>query len=123
MGGAAGRPFAGGGGGPGSPGVVVLGRRYWLRRFNGGADAIGASLTLNGAPHTVVGALGVDLPPPFDNVDVWSPRVDDLSGFTPAGIAGGPGYLTGVGGLAPAVPVGGGRAGVGSSWDPPARGR
>ena len=58
----------------GAPGVVVIGRRYWMRRFSGNTSAIGATLTLNGAPYTVVGALGIDLPPPFDDVDVWAPR-------------------------------------------------
>ena len=67
---AAGRKFVAADDAAGSPRVVILGRRYWLRRFNGGADAIGGSLILNGVPHTVAGALGIDLPPPFDNVDI-----------------------------------------------------
>ena len=65
----------------GAPNVAVIGRRYWMRRFGGDPTAIGATLTLNGAPYTVVGALGIDLPPPFDDVDVWAPRVDEITGF------------------------------------------
>jgi predicted permease len=103
---AAGRSFVAADDLAGSPRAVILGRRYWLRRFNGGAEAIGATLTLNGAPYAVVGALGIDLPPPFDNVDVWSSRVDELSGFTPALIAGGLGYLNAVVRLAPSTPLG-----------------
>jgi putative ABC transport system permease protein len=102
---AAGRKFVAADDGAGSPRVVILGRRYWLRRFNLGADAIGAGLTLNGAPHTVVGALGIDLPPPFDNVDVWSPHVDELSGFSPALINAGFGYLSAVARVPPSVEV------------------
>ena len=64
---------------------------------------MGATLTLNGAPYTVVGALGIDLPPPFDDVDVWSTRVDELSGFSAALINGGLGYLTAVARLGPGV--------------------
>ena len=93
---AAGRKFVVADDDGGSPRVVILGRRYWLRRFNGGADAIGGSLVLNGVPHAVVGALGIDLPPPFDDVDIWSPHVDELSGFSPALINGGLGYLSAV---------------------------
>jgi putative ABC transport system permease protein len=89
----------------GAPNVAIVGRRYWMRRFNGNASAIGTTLTLNGAPHTVVGALGIDLPPPFDDVDVWAPRVDEITGFPRSLITGGLGYLTAVARLAPGVRV------------------
>ena len=69
------------------------------------ASAIGATLTLNGAPYTVVGALGIELPPPFDDVDVWSTRVEEISGFTRPQIDGGLGYLTAVARLRPGVRV------------------
>src|SRR4029453_5130750 len=65
---------------PGGPAVVVLAKRFWSRRFALRSDAIGAHLTLNGVPHTVVGALGLDLPPPYDDVDVWTTRVDAMNG-------------------------------------------
>jgi predicted permease len=89
----------------GAAATVVIGRRYWSRRFSSAPSAIGASLTLNGMPHTVVGALGIDLPPPFDDVDVWAPRVDEVSGFPRNLIKGGLGYLTAVARLAPGVRV------------------
>ncbi|MFI5178729.1 MAG: ABC transporter permease [Vicinamibacterales bacterium] len=89
----------------GAPAVAVIGRRYWTRRFGGAPSAVGATLTLNGAPYTVVGALGIDLPPPFDDVDVWAPRVDEITGFPRALIDGGLGYLTAVARLAPGVRV------------------
>ena len=85
--------------------VAVLGRRYWIRRFGARADAAGAVLTLNGAPHTVVGVLGIDLPPPFDDVDIWTTRVEELSGFTLPQIETGLGYLAAVARLAPGAPV------------------
>jgi predicted permease len=90
---------------PGGPAVAVIGRRYWARRFAGSPGAIGATLTLNGAPYTVVGALGIDLPPPFDDVDVWAPHVDEISGFPRTLINGGLGYLTAVARLAPGIRV------------------
>ena len=89
----------------GAAAVAVIGRGYWTRRFGGHPTAIGATLTLNGAPYTVVGALGIDLPPPFDNVDVWAPRVNEITGFPRNLIDGGLGYLTAVARLAPGVRV------------------
>ena len=87
----------------GRPSVVVLARRFWMRRFDLRSDAVGATLTLNGVPHTIVGALGVDLPPPFADVDVWATRLDETSGFTKQQIASGLGFLWGIGRLAPGV--------------------
>jgi predicted permease len=84
---------------PAGPAVVVLARRFWSRRFSERRDAIGAALTLNGLPHTVVGALGIDLPPPFADVDVWTTRPDAMNGFTRQQIAAGLGYLWGIGRL------------------------
>jgi predicted permease len=89
----------------GAPAVAVIGRAYWTRRFGAAPSAIGATLTLNGASYTVVGVLGIDLPPPFDNVDVWAPRVDEITGFPKSLIDGGLGYLTAVARVAPGVPV------------------
>jgi putative ABC transport system permease protein len=102
---AAGRTFNAPEDTPGGPAVAVLGRRYWARRFSGSPGAVGATMTLNGAPYTVVGALGIDLPPPFDDVDVWSTRVEEISGFTRPQIDAGLGYLTAVARLRPGVRV------------------
>jgi predicted permease len=89
----------------GAPASAVIGRRYWTRRFGGNPTAVGSTLILNGAPYTVVGALGIDLPPPFDDVDVWAPRVDEITGFPRSLIDGGLGYLTAVARIAPGVRV------------------
>jgi putative ABC transport system permease protein len=102
---AAGRTFTAAEDKRGAPAVAVIGRRYWARRFGASTSAIGASLTLNGRPHLVVGALGIDLPPPFDDVDVWAPRADEITGFSRTLIDGGLGYLTAVARLGPGVRV------------------
>jgi predicted permease len=90
---------------PGRPAVVVLARRFWARRFAARPDALGSTLMLNGLPHAVVGALGIDLPPPFDDVDVWVTRIDAPTGFTRPQIAAGLGYLWGLAKLPPAVRI------------------
>ena len=103
---AIGRTFSAAEDAPGGPAVAVLGRRYWTRAFGGNANAVGATLPLNGATYTVIGALGIDLPPPFADVDVWSTRVNELSGFSRPLIDGGLGYLTAVARLGPGAAVG-----------------
>jgi hypothetical protein len=90
---------------PGGPAVVVLAKRFWSRRFAMRSDVVGQGLTLNGMPNTVVGALGIDLPPPYDDVDVWTTRVDALNGFTSQQIAAGLGYLWAIGRLPAGVRV------------------
>jgi predicted permease len=102
---AVGRTFTTAEDAPGGANVAVVGRRYWTRRFGHEASVVGATLTLNGAPYTVVGALGIDLPPPFDDVDVWATRVDEVGGFSRTLIAGGLGYLTAVARVGPGVRV------------------
>ena len=53
---AVGRMFdAAGDGRPGASPVVVLSRRFWVRRFNGDAAAVGQTIRLNGQPFTVIG--------------------------------------------------------------------
>jgi len=90
---------------PARAAVVVLSRRFWSRRFAMKSDAIGSTLTLNGVPHTIVGALGIDLPPPFANVDVWVTHVEAINGFTKQQIAAGLGYLWGIARLPAGVRV------------------
>jgi predicted permease len=90
---------------PGRSPVVVLSRRFWSRRFAANSAAVGSTLTLNGVPHGIVGALGADLPPPFADVDVWATHVEEVNGFTKQQIATGLGYLWGIARLPPDVRV------------------
>ena len=53
------------GGGPDGP-VAVIGYNFWQRRFNGAADVVGRSLTVERVPFTIVGVA----PPDFFGVDV-----------------------------------------------------
>ena len=40
---------------PGSANVIVIGEQLWQRRFGGDPNVIGATLTIDGVPHTVIG--------------------------------------------------------------------
>ncbi len=54
--------------------VVVLSHHIWERRFGGDRKVLGRSLTLNGAPYTVIG-VGPDglRDPIMGDVDAWVP--------------------------------------------------
>jgi len=93
---AAGRGFTAADDLEGAPDVAVLGRRFWMRAFNGDARALGTSIALNGRVYAVTGVLGIDVPAPFDDIDVWATHVDRISGFTRTQIDGGLGYLAAV---------------------------
>jgi putative ABC transport system permease protein len=48
---------------PGNDHVVVLGYGVWIRRFGGEPSLIGRDITINGAPHTVVGVMPANFVP------------------------------------------------------------
>ena len=55
----------------GSPPVVLINYRFWLREFHGDASALGTTMMLNGTAHTLIGVM----PPRFQAVgaDVYMP--------------------------------------------------
>jgi len=57
---------------PGAPNVVVVSEPYWRRRLGGSTAVLGATMMLDGLPHTIVGVA----PAVFSElwrVDVWVP--------------------------------------------------
>jgi putative ABC transport system permease protein len=57
--------------------VAVVSHAYWRRALGGRAEAVGATLRLNGEPYTVVGVLPRHLPLPLRDVDVVVPLAPD----------------------------------------------
>ena len=53
-------------GAPGEPNVVVLGHRYWTRRFSADPNAVNDTLIINGRPFTIVGVA----PEGFDGTTI-----------------------------------------------------
>ncbi len=53
--------------------VVVLGYRLWQSRFGGDRGLVGRTITLNGAPYTVVGVMPQAFPDAVDQL--WTPLV------------------------------------------------
>ncbi len=74
-----GRPIAAGEVGPNPSHVVIVSDAIWRRRFNRDQRALGKSITIDGAPYTLIGVM----PPEFEfprnasmsrDVDLWVPR-------------------------------------------------
>ena len=58
---------------PGGERVVVLGADLWKRRFGADPGIVGAGLTLNGEPATVVGVLPAGFRSPFNpGAEIWT---------------------------------------------------
>ena len=54
--------------------LVMIGHRFWQARFGGSADALGATLVVNGVPVRVVGILPADFQIARLGGDVWMPH-------------------------------------------------
>ena len=68
---------------PGGPAVVMLSHAYWQQHYGGATNAIGQSLTLDGAPHTIVGVLPKSLTQfPLNQVALWTPRPAEVPFLT-----------------------------------------
>ena len=57
---------------PGQDRVIVISHGLWQRRFGGGPDAVGKTVTLNGQPHEIIGVMPPALRVP-SRADVWKP--------------------------------------------------
>jgi putative ABC transport system permease protein len=90
---------------PGAAQVVVISSELANRVFGSGRDAIGQNLSLDSNDFAVIGVL----PPKFSTpllgrqVDIFAPRLTDMSIVTPARIAIGGMYFESVGRLKPSV--------------------
>ncbi len=65
---------------PSAAPVMVMVHRYWQRGFGGRADAIGASVILDGVPHKVVGILPAGFRYSWEDDDFFSPLARDAGG-------------------------------------------
>ncbi|MBA3318712.1 MAG: ABC transporter permease [Gemmatimonadales bacterium] len=65
---------------PGRDRVVVLSHGFWLERMGGDPKAVGRTLTLDGAPHEVIGVMPAGFRFPDDAaVALWNPLALDAS--------------------------------------------
>ncbi|HUR57856.1 MAG TPA: ABC transporter permease, partial [Opitutaceae bacterium] len=67
---------------PGGPNVVVVSHAFWQSKLGGRSTLPGESLTLNGAPYTIIGVLPASFGFPFNRQQLWAPRPLDQEGVT-----------------------------------------
>ena len=60
--------------------VALISERLWLRRFGGGASAVGGRISIQDEPHTIVGVLPEDFGFPSRRADVWRPLAAEPRG-------------------------------------------
>ncbi len=58
---------------PGAPGVIVLSHSAWQQRFGGDPGVIGRSVSVSGAPVTIIGVMPPDFYFPTRTVEFWRP--------------------------------------------------
>src|SRR5215510_10529536 len=64
---------------PGGGQVALISSSMWLQRFNGDPSVLGRSLTLDGAPYTIVGVLPEAASAfPLNQIQVWVPRPTEV---------------------------------------------
>jgi putative ABC transport system permease protein len=58
---------------PGKANVIVLSHSLWQRRFGGDPSVLGRSISLNGAPCTIVGVMPAGFSFPSRQIEYWVP--------------------------------------------------
>jgi predicted permease len=102
-----GRNFAADEDRPGRERVVLISHRFWQRRFNGAAAAIGQALTLDSAPYTIVGVLPEAATSfPLGQIDVWFPRPAEVPYLAPSQLNNGGYFFQVMARLKPGVSIG-----------------
>src|SRR6266496_5715526 len=84
--------------------VAMVTENFWQKRMGGDANVIGRSITLDGAPHTIVGVLP-NLPFSWigPNAEVWTTKPFVIPGFSYERMMRGTGFLRVVGRLKPGM--------------------
>ncbi len=82
--------------------VIMLSDAIWRSRFHADPNIIGQSVTLDGAPQTIVGVLPADIQFPFvGQAEIWSPRYFEFSLIPAQRLRMGVGYLSMIARLRP----------------------
>jgi putative ABC transport system permease protein len=103
-----GRGFTEEEGHPQSRPVAILSDAMWRNRFHADPKIVGQTVTLDSAPHTIVGVLPADARFPFAGAaDIWTPRYFEYSLMTPQRLRMGVGYLNIIARLRPGVTLAG----------------
>ena len=99
-----GRNFSAGEDLPGGERVALLGHRMWQERFNRDPAVLGQVLSLDGAPHTIVGVLPEAASAfPLDQPQIWVTRPAEVPYLAPVQLNGGGFFFQALGRLRPGV--------------------
>jgi hypothetical protein len=78
---------------PGGGHVTLISRAMWQQRFNGDPAVLGRSLTLDGAPYTIIGVLPDAASAfPLNQLQIWVPRPAEVPFLVASQLNGG-GYF------------------------------
>ena len=88
---------------PNGPNVCLLSHELWQTRFGGRESIVGETIQLNGLSWQVVGILPPHLSNPFAQVQVFAPRVFEVTGLTAVQVQNGAGYSQPIARLKPGV--------------------
>ena len=102
---ARGRDFTGADDTPGGPLVCIISHELWSTRFGGRESILGDIIQLNGQSWQVIGITPPRLTAPFRSVQVFAPRVFDVTFLTPGQIEAGAGYAQPIARLASGVTI------------------
>ena len=97
----------------GRSGVALISHGLWQRAFGGAADVLGRTVSIDGAPFTIVGVMPVTFHYPSDDVEYWQPFVVDPHNL---GVMWGIGGRQMIGRLAPGATLSEARAEVRGVW-------
>ncbi len=86
---------------PNGPTVCILSHELWTSRFGARGSLVGETIQLNGQSWQVVGVMPPQMTAPFRPVQVFAPRVFEVTGLTAQQIENGAGYAQPIGRLAP----------------------
>jgi predicted permease len=89
---------------PGGAHVVLIGHVMWQQRFEGNPSVLGHTLTLDGAPYTIIGVLPAAASAfPLDQLQIWVPRPADVPFLAPSQLNNGGYFFQAIARLRPDV--------------------
>ncbi|HVU25752.1 MAG TPA: ABC transporter permease [Opitutus sp.] len=88
---------------PNGPKVCLISYELWQSQFGGRTSIVGENIQLNGEPWQVIGITPPQLSNPFTQTQVFTPRVFEVAGLTPAQIENGASYSQPIARLKPGV--------------------
>jgi predicted permease len=88
---------------PNGPSVCILSHEFWQAQFGGRGDVVGSTIQLDGKPWQVIGVMPPALTAPFGQVQIFAPRIAEVSYLTPQQIQNGATFFQPMGRLKPGV--------------------